>query len=44
MEDPEYLEAASEFATDFKSSEDTAALIEQQLAFTEGLAEGFWFE
>ena len=44
MEDPEYLEAASEFATDFKSSEETAALIEQQQAFTEGLAEGFWFE
>ena len=44
MEDPEYLEAASEFATDFKSSEETAALIEQQQAFTEGLSEGFWFE
>ena len=44
MEDPEYLEAAASFATDYQDSVATAALIEQQQAFTEGLAEGFWFE
>jgi len=44
MEDADYQAAASEFATDFKNAADTAALIEQQQAFTEGLAEGFWFE
>jgi len=44
MEDPEYIEAAASFATDFKDAATTAALIEQQQAFTEGLAEGFWFE
>jgi len=44
MEDPEYLEAAASFATDFQDAKATAALIEQQQAFTEGLAEGFWFE
>jgi len=43
MEDAEYLEAAASFATDFKNAADTAALIEQQQAFTEGLAEGFWY-
>ena len=44
MEDPDYLAAASEFATDYKDAAATAALIEQQQAFTEGLAEGFWYE
>ncbi len=44
MEDPDYLAAASSFATDFKDAATTAALIEQQQAFTEGLATGFWFE
>ena len=44
MEDPEYLEAASSFATDYKNAADTAALIEQQQEFTESLAEGFWYE
>ena len=31
-------------ATDYKNAADTAALIEQQQEFTEGLAEGFWYE
>ena len=44
MEDPEYLEAAASFATDYKNAADTAALIQQQQEFTEGLAEGFWYE
>jgi len=44
MEDAEYIEAAASFATDYKDAATTAALIEQQQAFTEGLAEGFWFE
>lgn len=44
MEDPEYLEAAASFATDFKDSATTAALIEQQQEFTEGLSTGFWYE
>lgn len=44
MEDPDYLEAASSFATDYKDAATTAALIEQQQAFTEGLSEGFWYE
>ena len=44
MEDPEYLEAAASFATDFKDAATTAALIEQQQAFTEGLSTGFWYE
>ena len=44
MEDPAYLEAAASFATDYKDAAATAALIEQQQAFTEGLATGFWFE
>ena len=44
MEDPDYQAAASEFATDYKDAAATAALIEQQQAFTEGLAEGFWYE
>lgn len=44
MEDPEYQAAAAEFATDYKDAAATAELIDQQQAFTEGLAEGFWFE
>ena len=44
MEDPAYLEAAAAYATDYKDAAATAALIEQQQAFTEGLATGFWFE
>ncbi len=44
MEDPDYLAAASDFATDYKDAATTAALIEEQQAFTEGLATGFWFE
>ena len=46
MEDAEYLEAAEQagMATDFKDAEATAALIEQQQVFAEGLAEGFWYE
>ena len=44
MEDPEYLEAAASFATDYKNAADTAALIQQQQEFTEGLADGFWYE
>ena len=44
MEDPEYLEAAASFATNFQDAASTAALIEQQQAFTEGLSDGFWYE
>ena len=44
MEDPEYLAAAASFATDYKDAATTAALIEQQQAFTEGLSTGFWYE
>ena len=44
MDDPEYLEEASSFATDYKNAADTAALIQQQQEFTESLAEGFWYE
>ena len=44
MEDPDYLAAASEVATDYKDAAATAALIEEQQAFTEGLSEGFWYE
>lgn len=43
MEDPDYLAAASSFATDYKDAVTTAALIEQQQAFTESLSEGFWY-
>ena len=42
MEDPDYLEAASSFMTDYKDAADTAALIEQQQTFTEGLDDAFW--
>ena len=44
MEDPDYLAAAASFATDYKNAAETAALIEQQQAFTEGLSTGFWYE
>ena len=44
MEDPDYLAAATSFATDYKDAATTAALIEQQQEFTEGLATGFWYE
>ena len=44
MEDPDYLAAASEFVTDYKDAEATAALIDEQQAFTEGLSTGFWYE
>ena len=44
MEDADYLAAASEFVTDYKDAAATAALIEEQQAFTEGLATGFWYE
>ena len=42
MEAPDYLEAASSFMTDYKDAADTAALIEQQQTFTEGLDDAFW--
>ena len=44
MEDPDYLAAASEFATDYKDAATTAALIEEQQQFTESLSSGFWYE
>lgn len=44
MEDPDYLAAAASFATDYKDAATTAALIEQQQAFTESLSTGFWYE
>ena len=44
MEDPEYLEAASSFATNYQDHTATQALMEQQQAFTEGLSSGFWYE
>ena len=44
MEDPEYLEAAASFATDYKNAAETDALIQQQQTFTEGLSENFWYE
>lgn len=42
MEDPDYLEAASSFATDYKDAEATAALFKQQQEFTESLDDAFW--
>lgn len=39
MEDPDYLAAASSFATDYKDAAETAALIQAQQEFTEGLAD-----
>ena len=44
MEDPAYLEAAASFATDYKDAATTAALIDEQQAFTESLSTGFWYE
>jgi len=44
MEDAEYLEAASSFATDYKNAEATTKLMAEQQAFTEGLSDGFWYE
>lgn len=44
MEDAEYLEAAASFTTDYKGPEASAELFVQQQEFTEGLADGFWFE
>ena len=44
MEDPDYIEAASSFDTNFLDAEATGALIEEQQAFAESLVEGFWFE
>ena len=44
MEDAEYLEDASSFATDYKDAAATAKLMADQQAFTEGLSDGFWYE
>lgn len=44
MEDPDYLAAAANFATDYMDAATTAALIQQQQDFTESLSENFWFE
>ena len=46
MEDEEYIEAAEQagMATDYKDAEATGTLIEQQQAFAESLAEGFWYD
>lgn len=44
MEDPDYLEAAASFTTDYKDPAASAELFAQQQEFTEGLAEGFWYE
>ncbi len=46
MEDEEYIEAAEQagMATDYKDAEATGRLIEQQQAFAESLAEGFWYD
>ncbi len=44
MEDAEYLEDASSFATDYKDAATTAQLMADQQAFTEGLSDGFWYE
>ena len=43
MEDPEYLEAAASFTTDYKGPEASAELFAQQQTFTESLADGFWY-
>lgn len=42
MEDPAYIEAAASFATNYLNAADTAALIQQQQTFTEGLDDAFW--
>ena len=46
MEDPEYLAAAEQagMATDYLDAAATTALVAQQQAFAESLAEGFWYE
>ena len=44
MEDPEYIAAAADIATNYMNAADTTALVEQQQAFTESLATGFWYE
>ena len=44
MEDPDYIAEAASFATDFKDAAATAELVKQQQAFTEGLANGFWYD
>ena len=44
VDDAADLAAAASFATDYKDAATTAALIEQQQAFTEGLSTGFWYE
>lgn len=44
MEDPDYIAAATSFDTNFQDSAATAALIEQQQAFAEGLGAEFWGE
>lgn len=44
MEDPEYLQMAADYNTDYKNAAETQSLIEEQQAFTEGLSSGFWFD
>ena len=46
MEDPEYLAAAEQagMATDYLDAAATTALVAQQQAFAESLAEGFWYD
>jgi tripartite-type tricarboxylate transporter receptor subunit TctC len=44
MEDPDYIAEAASFATDFKDAAATAELVKQQQEFTEGLANGFWYD
>ncbi len=46
MEDADYLAAAEQagMATDFKDAAATGELINQQQAFAESLAEGFWYD
>ena len=42
MEDPEYLEAAANFATNYIGAEGTTALIAEQQIFAESLTNEFW--
>ena len=42
MEDPEYLEAAANFATNFVDAAGTAKMINEQQEFAESLTEDFW--
>ena len=46
MEDPEYLAAAEQagMATEYLDAAATTALVAQQQAFADSLAEGFWYE